>query len=297
MSPSWLMRTILVLAGGSKTDEQVFATALAAARPIGANLEFFHVRIATSEAARNTPHVDFARGAAIATSYRVIDRDMTARSATALRDFKAFCAREGIPLAVGPAGVSSKVVSACWCEEQPEDAVSAIMLHARHNDLTVCGRPRSSNGLPRSLLEQLVLESGRPVLIAPAHGPRRPSGTAVVCWKESPEAVRALAVAMPLLKASRHVVILSAEEGREIRGEAANGLAARLKWHDIEAMMQRLPADGRSVAQRLSQAATDLDADLVVLGAFGHSRVRENILGGCTRQFLEEGDRPILLMH
>ena len=297
---SWLnltMRTILVLAGGSKTDEQVFATALAAAKPLGANLEFFHVRIASSEAARNTPYVDFARGAAISAALQAIDREVAARSASALRHFKAFCAREGIPLASGPAGVSSRVVSACWSEEQPEDAASAVMLHARHNELTVVGRARSSNGMPPGLVERLILESGRPVLIAPADLQRRASGTAVVCWKETPEAARALAVATPLLKASRHVVILNAEEGRDSRPESGDGLAARLKWSEIQATTRWLAADGRPAEQRLCQAVAELNPDLVIMGAYGHSRVRESILGGCTRQFLEERDRPVLLMH
>lgn len=248
------MRTILALTGGSKSDEQVFATALAAAKPLGANLEFFHVRIARGEAARNTPHVDFARGSAMTAVLRAIDDEVAARSAFALRNFKAFCAREGIPLVAGPVGVSPRVVSA-------------------------------------------ILESGRPVLIAPTHLQRRPKGAAVLCWKETPEAARALAVATPLLKAGRRVVILNAEEGRHNRAETADGLAERLKWNDIEATTKWLPADGRPVAQRLCQAVIELDANLVVLGAYGHSRGRESILGGCTRQFLGESDRPVLLMH
>lgn len=291
------MRTILVLTGGSRTDEQVSATALAAARAVGAHLDFLHIRVSEAEAASNTPHIDFARGKGLRAALGAVGKETSARSEASLRHFKAFCAREAVPFATCPVGVSEKVASASWSEEQPEDAVSAMLLHARHHDLVVLGRAPRSNGLPGDLMEQLLFDSGRPVLIAPDQAPADSIETAVVCWKETPEAARALASAAPLLKATSQVVLLGTEDRRSGRPETLDDLAKRLEWNGINAKTRWLPHDARPVEARLQQAITEYDAGLVVMGAYGHGPVRETIFGGCTRHFLENGDRPLLMMH
>lgn len=291
------MRTILVLTGGSKTDEQVFACALAAAKPLGAHLDFLHIRVAEIEAVKNTPHLDFARGRGLAEAFDALNKDAAARSEASLRHFKMFCAREAVPFATSPSGVSHKVASGSWSEEQPRDAISSILIHARHHDLVVLGRAARSNGLPSGIVEQLLFESGRPVMVAPAHAPAGPVGTAVVCWKETPEAARALAVAMPLLKASPRVILLGSEDSNSGPPETLADLAGRLEWNGINAETRWVPSDDRPVEVRLQQAIGECDAGLVVMGAYGHGRMRETIFGGCTRHFLDDGDRPLLMMH
>ncbi len=291
------MRTILVLTGGSKTDKQVFASALAVAKPLGAHLDFLHIRISQAEAASNTPHLGFARGAGLTGALDALNNEALARSAASLRHFKEFCAREGVPLATSPVGVSQRVVCGSWSEEQPEAAASPILLRARHNDLVVVGRAARSNGLPWDLLEQLLFESGRPVLIAPEHVHQESIKTAVVCWKETPEAARALAIAMPILKATPRVVLLGTDDNHSGPPNAVNDLAKRIQWNGINAETRWLPGDDRPVEVRLQQAIAEYDAGLVVMGAYGHGRMRETIFGGCTRYFLETGDRPVLMMH
>ncbi len=291
------MRTILVLTGGGKTDAQVFASALAVAKPLGAHLDFLHVRVSQAEAARNTPHIDFARGATLTGAFDELRKEAVARSEASLRHFKAFCAREAVPLATGPVGVSQRVASGSWSEEQPEDAVSPILLQARHHDLVVLGRAARSNGLPPTLLEQLLFGTGRPILIAPADAPGESIKTAVVCWKETPEAARALAIATPLLKTVSRVVLLGTEESRSGLPGTLDDLAKRLEWHGLHAETRWLPHDDRPAEDRLQQAINECDAGLVVMGAYGHGRMRETIFGGCTQHFLESSDRPLLMMH
>lgn len=292
------MRTILVLAGGSKTDDQVFASALAVAKPLGAHLDFFHVRVSQAQAVSNTPHIDFARGKALTAAYDALSKEALARSEASLRHFKAFCAREAVPLATGPVGVSQRVASGSWSEEQPEDAVSSILLHARHHDLIAVGRAARSNGLPVDLIEQLLFASGRPILIAPAHlSSAEAIGTAVVCWKETPEAARALAIASPILRTASRVVLLAAEDSNSGPPDVLNDLAKRLEWSGIHAATRWLPHDGQAIETRLQQAITEYDAGLVVMGAYGHGRMRETMFGGCTRHFLEYSDQPVLMMH
>ena len=183
------MKTILVTAGGSTTDRAVFATALAAARPLAAHLEFFHVRITAEEAALFTPHVEFARGPAIRDAIaRLRDEEIT-RSAAALLHFRTLCKEENIEVVDVPS--AKKRLSASWREET-NSAESRLMLRARHNDLVVIARPTRANGMPADLLETLLVGCGRPILIAPAKAPESVSRTVMVCWKETPEAARRL---------------------------------------------------------------------------------------------------------
>jgi nucleotide-binding universal stress UspA family protein len=154
-----MLKTILVPVAGSEIDEVVFETALAAARPFAAHLEFFHVHVDAAEAARYRPHFEFARGSAIAGALQFLEAEAETRSAQALRLFQAFCPRNDIELTDRP-GTRDKV-SAHWCEQGGE-GLRSIMQRARHNDLTVLGRRRRSDGLPPDLIELLMLGCGRP---------------------------------------------------------------------------------------------------------------------------------------
>ncbi len=106
------MRTILVMAGGRESDKTVFDTALSAARPLGAHLEFLHVRISASDAAAYTPHVDFARGAVLREALGNLQKETKARSTAALRHFEELCEKESIDIAVSPGTPGARAVSA-----------------------------------------------------------------------------------------------------------------------------------------------------------------------------------------
>lgn len=288
------MKTILVLVGGSATDDVVSNTALAAARPLRAHLEFLHVRVGPGEAAAFTPHVEFARGAGLREAFDRMESEAESRSTTARHHFERFCAQQAIAVADTPAAALD--VSATWREEG-DDAVARMMKCARHNDLVVLGRAPRANGLPPDLIELLLTGCGRPVLVAPPVMRPRLTGTALVCWKETATSARALGVALPLLEKCERVVIVGVEEGAEGSLDGIRDVAQRLGWHGIRAEARWLPDDARSVAEQLEAAAAQDDADLLVMGGYGHSRARETIFGGCTRHFLDHGDRPVLLMH
>lgn len=131
------MKSILVPVGGSEHDEAVFQTALAAARPLSAHLDFFHVHIGAGEAAAHTPHVDFAMGPALLHALTALDVEAEARSALARRHVQEFCARSGVVMSDKPSVVPT--VSASWREEEG-DAPARILRRARHSDLIVMGR-------------------------------------------------------------------------------------------------------------------------------------------------------------
>ena len=290
------MRSILVLAGGRTTDGVVFETALAAANPLHAHLEFLHVRPDPGEAALYAPHVDFARGAAIESALGSLKNEGKARAAAALHHFEALCEKEAIDIAIRPGEATAGRRCASWSEER-RDAVGRIMHFARHNDLVVIGRHNRSNGLPPDLVERVLVDSGRPVLIAPSQAPQSVTGIVLVCWKETAESARALTAALPLLAVSRRVVLVTVEEETEKTPEAIGHLAQRLEWDGIKAETKWLRASEKPVEQRLESLAFDLDADLLVMGGYGHGRMREMVFGGCTRHFLEQAERPVLMVH
>ena len=287
------MKTILVLTGGSETDASVFATAFTAARPLEAHLDFLHIRVSPGRAAGFRPHLEYAQGAALRDALQALQAEATARSAAAALHFRQFCEEQAIVLAGAPGGSR---VSASWCEEL-DDSVEQTLEHARHHDLIVLGRPSRANGLPPTLIELLLLRCGRPLLLAPPRAPDAITGTALVCWKESPAAARALGAALPLLEKSRQVVIVGVEEPGAPSVDGLREVARQLAWHGISARVGWMPAKGREIAERLDAAGAEFSADLMVMGAYGHGPVRERIFGGCTQHFIDHAERPVLLMH
>ena len=288
------MKTILVPTSGSETDKAVFATALAAARPLGAHLEFLHICLSAGEAASFVPHVDFARGAALRAAMRRIEVDQERRLATARHHFKELCEKQSIAIHGAPEGATG--LTATW-EEALDAPLDRIVQRTRHCDLVVLGRPLRPDGLPREFIESVLVKTGRPVLLAPSRPPEHVIGTVVVCWKETPEAARALSAALPLLAKSKRVVILSIGESKGTSLKDGIDVIRHLAWHGLVAEARCVPSDGRTTAEQIETLASEYPADLLVMGGYGHGRMQEMIFGGCTQHFLEHGDRPVLLMH
>jgi nucleotide-binding universal stress UspA family protein len=290
------MKSFLIPIGGSDTDASLFETALAAARPFSSHMNFLHIHVGPGQAVANTPHAAFAMGPALSNALRDLDAQAKTRSAAAAQHFRDFCARSTVEISDVPG--NAKGVTASW---QAEDghALRRIMFHARHNDLVVVGRAKTANGLPADFLEELLLGCGRPVLIAtsaPARAPA-PTGTIMVCWKESAEAARAVNAAMPFLIQARRVVIASVAETGENLAEALSEVARQLAWNGVRAELRPLVATGAAIPGLLASAAQDCNADLMVLGAYGRSRMRELLFGSCTRSVIHDAGVPVLLMH
>jgi nucleotide-binding universal stress UspA family protein len=183
------MKKILVPAGGGKTDLVVFETALAVARPVGAHLEFLHVHLDASQAAFHTPHVEFARGAALRNALDHPKEQCESRARTAKNNVLAFCEHANVDLVDAPR--ASTAVTGCWRMEEG-DALQRLLFHARHSDLVVMGRHTRSDGLPQTRLETLLLEPGRPLLLASSAVAKSPMNRVMVCWKEASDAARAV---------------------------------------------------------------------------------------------------------
>ena len=287
------MKTILVLFGGGDRDQMIFETAVAAARPLSAHLDFLHIQVGAGEAARHTS-AEFARGAGLRDALNKLDTKARSFSEVAASNFRDLCMRWQIEICDTPAG--EQHVTASYREEAG-DSLERLTFHARHCDLVVMGRAKQKQGLAQDTLERLVLVCGRPMLVAATAAPQRLTGTIMVCWKESGNAARAVAAAMPILAKAKRVVFTSVVERDKSVVDAVKDLARQFAWNGVATETQIIPAKGRKIPGMLSAAAEECSADLVVMGAFGASRARQIIFGSCTEAFLRHADRPILLMH
>ena len=183
-------------------------------------------------------------------------------------------------------------------EEFPHDFARA----ARHVDLAILGQPRDGDPLigQYALVERCLFASGRPVIIVPAL-PEKPSldGTIVAAWDGSAEAARAINDALTFLKpASRVVLVVGVASGQDDeQAPQTDDMIAHLERHGVTAEALRVKAGEGDIGRLLLATAKSLDADLMVMGAFHHSRWREFILGGVTLTVLEEATIPLFMAH
>lgn len=178
-------------------------------------------------------------------------------------------------------------------------ALPALLVeYARLRDLTIV--PAESNELAdQPDAEALIFESGRPVLMIPRE-PRKSFAlnTATVAWDFSRPAARAVGDALPLLtKAKRVHIVTVSNEKRIETGRSGPELAKHLARHGVEVILETVDAAGRSIGAALEAATRDHDSDLLVMGAYGHSRLREFVLGGATRSVINLPPLPVLLSH
>jgi nucleotide-binding universal stress UspA family protein len=142
--------------------------------------------------------------------------------------------------------------------------------------------------------------SGRPTLILPQKPRSRPFelGTVAVAWDFSRAAARAVSDAMPLLeKAKRVRVVTVLNEKRLDRKHSAEELSKNLSRHGIDVVLDGVDAQGRPIGAVLEAYVASHDVDLLVMGAYGHSRLREFVLGGATNSLLSKPPLPILFSH
>ena len=161
--------------------------------------------------------------------------------------------------------------------------------------------PDEVTGVERDFVEQVIMGAGRPVIILPATGETVLSlDEAVVGWDGSREAARAAFDALPLLKAAKkvHIVCASAPKDVASKGNLPGvGLAGTLARHGVIAETQTVPSEGHNAGQALLRCADEYSAGLIVMGAYGHSRLTEFIFGGATRFVLGRLNRPVLMSH
>jgi len=289
-----MIKTILVPATGSDLDIAVFQSALTVARAFAAHLEVLHVRVdAMAMAASMVSGAEVGASATVIGLVDQIKEDAGRREAKARQTFDEFCARERLVLADTP--VAQGDPSAQWLGEVGDQGYWVAEL-GRAADLIIIGRRTDDPGASVDTIETALFSSGRPVLISSAAALAALPETVFIAWKSTAEAARAVGAAMPFLSAAKQIFIVTVAEDRDLSDEEGARLLASLRWHGFNVSMRRLPPGPQGAASTLLAAAAEQGA-LVVMGAYGNSRMRQWVFGGFTRQVLRGAEVPVLMMH
>lgn len=179
-----------------------------------------------------------------------------------------------------------------------EEPSRHVIANARAVDLIVLGRRSSKDAVDVALgvaPGAVTLECGRPVLITPPGIDRLSARSIVIAWKDTREARRAVRDALPLLLRAEQVVVVTS--CGSFRDESAEDVAAFLARHGVNSRPEVRAGEISSIADEIIDAADEIGADLIVAGAYGHSRTREWMFGGVTRSLLEISPVPLLLSH
>ena len=217
-------------------------------------------------------------------------QDVKAQGEAALESFKACAAAAGV-------SAEGRLMQG-MSEEFPHD----FAYFARQVDATILGQPRDGDPMvgQYALVERCLFASGRPVIIVPAALTEVAlEGTIVAAWDGSAEAARAFNDALTFLKPAQRVVVLSgvADGAAEKDAPPVEDMVSHLERHGVRVEVVRVAASEGDVGRLLLSQAKSLNADMIVMGAFHHSRWREFILGGVTLTMLEEATIPLFMAH
>ena len=181
------------------------------------------------------------------------------------------------------------------------DASGAVLLHARYADLVVLGQrdPEEESAVTTGFVERVILAGGRPVMMVPRVGTFDAIGRRVlVAWNAGREAARAVTDTVPLLQRAASVQVITINPEAPAHGDIPGAdIALYLARHGVRVEVKIERAVDIDVGNMLLSRAADLGADLIVMGAYGHSRMREFVMGGASRTLLDTMTVPVLLSH
>lgn len=281
------IKCILLPITGYEADDAALATALGLARSLGAHVDAFHVKPDPREA---LPLVaDGASGSVVSRMMDLAEKDGENRAGLAKRLFESAAKKAGIALSGAKAGAVF--------ETAVGNAADEISIRARVADLVIAVRITGDAAIDWNVaVEATLMEGGRPMLILPAGLKSWRAATIAIGWNGSAEAARAAAAALPLLAKAKRVILLAGVKETPVE-PSLDQLAAWLSHHDIAGEQRKLKLKGWPVAGQIDDEAQAAGAELLVMGAYGHSRMREIVFGGATRAVLDDSKIPVLLMH
>lgn len=168
---------------------------------------------------------------------------------------------------------------------------------ARVHDLTIM--PIHADTDTQFVAQDLIFGAGRPILLLPEAAPSPATlGTVVAGWDGSRAAARAIADALPLLRRAAGVRLVTVTGDKEMdAADSIHALRRHLRFHDVEAMVDSIAAAGDNAGKALTRYCQQINADMLVMGAYGHSRMRDFVVGGATKNIMAEAALPVLLSH
>ncbi len=284
------IRKILLPLTGTAAGEAALTTALTIANIWKAHVTALHVRVDSRDVAPLAG--EGLSGAMIEEMMTATEKESSDRAHAVRSMFERFVARQNVVVREAHAGLEHATASFAAVTGREEDIVAQ---QARLADLTVVPHPDSGEDVSSSdALHAVLFDSGRPVLISPQKAVETIGKRVCLAWNGTAESAESALAAIPWMKQAEAVRILSAE-GYQRRGPAAPELAAYLALHDINADIVMFPSIRNSVGAGLLEAARQFGCDLLSMGAYSHSRLRQLILGGVTRHVLESATIPVMM--
>lgn len=294
------IKRILVPLPGSADHSGEIAMALSTAKALGAHLEALFIREPLPPAINRSSgggDIGYGRMAAAAAAEQMNrlaeERERLAQEAR--ERFAHACATNSIPMRAADEE-PGPMPAASW--RQAEGTyVEVAVARASAFDLVVAASAAVMEPLG-AIAEQSLLQTRRPVLLAPSQLASSLTDAAMVAWDESPECWRALSAAVPFLRLAKAVQIVSVDRHANRRNASQAEAVAYLRCHDVPATARVIAPHLRSVGDTLLATAREGDFGLLVMGAYSHSRLREMLVGGATRHILKNAvAEPVLLAH
>jgi nucleotide-binding universal stress UspA family protein len=283
------IRRLLLPLTGTAAGEAALETALIVARMWDAHVTALHVRVDSRDVAPLAG--EGLSGAMIEEMMSATEKESSDRSDAVRALFDRFVAGHGVTVAEPHPGAGATANFASITGRE-EDLVAQL---ARLADLTVVPHPEAGDDVSSSdALHAVLFDSGRPVLIAPQSAPATIGSRICIGWNGTAESAAAVQAAIPWMQRAQAVRVLFSDEYQR-RGPGAMEVAGYLALHDIRAEIAQFRPQDREVGRGLLAAAREFGADLICMGAYSHSRLRQLILGGVTRHVLEHATIPVLM--
>ena len=283
------IKRILVPLPGSASHTGEIEMALSAAKALGAHVQALFISQPPPVTRGGVTVSELGRTTSVAE-----ERERTARDAREV--FAQACAKVGIPM-LSANDEPGSPLAASWREAEGSYVEIAVQ-RAAGFDLVVAASATVMESL-MAIAEQSLLQTRRPVVLAPARLQSDLTDSVMIAWDESPECWHAVSAAIPFMHLAKSVRVISVDRDASNREASQAEVLAYLRCHGIGATAQVVePQEMLSVGDTLLAAGAEYEAGLLVMGAYSHSRLREMLLGGATRHILKNASsRPVLLAH
>jgi len=284
------IRKLLLPLTGTAAGEAALGTAMMVAQMWNAHVTALHVRVDSRDVAPLAG--EGLSGAMIEEMMSATEKESADRAHAVRALFERFVAQHQVKVADARPDAGEATASFASITGREEDLVAQ---QARLSDLTVVPHPEAGEDVTSSdALHAVLFDSGRPVLIAPQIAPQTIGRRVAVAWNGTAESAAAVLAAIPWMQRADAVRVLTAEEYHR-RGPGGAELADYLELHKIKVELATFRPYERDVGAGLLRSVREFGADLLSMGAYSHSRLRQLILGGVTRYVLEHADLPVLM--
>ena len=286
-------KSILVPLNGTDADARALACAYQVAQISNCHSNALHVQADSKEA---VPLLgEGMSGAMIEEMIDLADRDSGERLKLAQQAYEKFVAEKGLPELQAPDGEDKPSISWLVKTGREDEIVSR---GGRISDMTIMARPKTDVERPSLMtLHAAIFETGKPVLIVPPEMPAEMGKRILIAWNGTSESSAAVFAAMPFLRKAETITVLTVETEKALSRIKSEELLKNLAWHGVAPTVKKVTPSSVSVGETLLAECAAMNADLLVTGAYTHSRLIQIILGGVPRHVISEASIPILAAH